>query len=208
MRKLLREIESLKASPVGDSIRERMGEFESCGREDCCTLFKELCFCILTANFTAERSIRIQEAVGDGFINLSEKKLAKKLRELGHRFPNARAGYIVSARKHKKPLEKALKSFKDETDLRDWLAENVKGLGYKEASHFLRNVGFKNVAIIDFHIVDLLVKHELIDRPNTMTKRRYLEVEEVLKRIAEEAGVTLAELDLYLWYMETGRILK
>jgi len=93
-------------------------------------------------------------------------------------------------------------------ELREWLVKNIKGLGYKESSHFLRNIGFDNFAIIDFHIVDILVKHNLIKRPETLTKKRYLEIENILKEIAKKLELSLAELDLYLWYTETGKILK
>jgi len=81
-------------------------------------------------------------------------------------------------------------------------------LGYKEASHFLRNIGYKNYAIVDFHIVDLLVKYSLIEKPKTMTKRKYLEIERILQDLGSEVSLNLAELDLYLWYMETGKVLK
>ena len=40
------------------------------------------------------------------------------------------------------------------------------------------------------------------------TKKKYQEIEDLLKNIAKETDLTLAELDLYLWYMETGKILK
>ena len=135
-------------------------------------------------------------------------ELARKLRELGHRYPEIRAKYIVEARKYLGKLKKVLESFDDEALLRDWLVKNVKGLGYKEASHFLRNIGFKNVAIIDFHIIDLLVKYGIIERPRSLTRKKYMEIEDILRKIAEISGLTLAELDLYLWYMETGKILK
>ena len=92
--------------------------------------------------------------------------------------------------------------------LREWLVKNIKGLGYKEASHFLRNIGFDDYAIIDFHIVDLLVKYNIIQKPKSLTKQKYLEIEEKLRKIAKKTNLTLAELDLYLWYMETGKILK
>jgi N-glycosylase/DNA lyase len=92
--------------------------------------------------------------------------------------------------------------------LREWLIAEVKGFGPKESSHFLRNVGFTDFAIIDFHIVDVLVRHGLIEKPKTVTKRRYLEIEELLRHIAKKADLNMAELDLYLWYMETGKVLK
>ncbi|MFX0023913.1 MAG: N-glycosylase, partial [Candidatus Hermodarchaeota archaeon] len=90
----------------------------------------------------------------------------------------------------------------------DWLVKNVKGIGYKEASHFLRNIGYTEYAIVDFHIVDLLVKHNFIEKPKTMTKSKYLEIEKILKSIGSELELNMAELDLYLWYLETGKILK
>ena len=185
-----------------------MKEFEERGASDDDAIFSELCFCILTANFNAERAIRIQEGIGRGFISLEKEKLASELRRMGHRYPNMRAEFIFEARKWRKGLKKLIKSM-EERRLREYLAKNVKGLGFKEASHFLRNIGFKNLAIIDFHIIDVLVSHEIINsRPKSLTKSKYEEIEEILGKIAEACGITQAELDLFLWYMETGKILK
>jgi N-glycosylase/DNA lyase len=88
--------------------------------------------------------------------------------------------------------------------------ENVKGLGWKEASHFLRNVGFFDVAIIDRHILSNMREHGLVtaDGKKGLTKRRYLEYEGMLKRVAERLGMTLGKMDLYLWYRKTGQVLK
>jgi N-glycosylase/DNA lyase len=162
----------------------------------------------MTANFNAQRSIDIQNSVGRGFCTLGEKELAAKLKELGHRFPAARANYMAEAQKHLPMLKETLSKFGSEAELREWLVENVRGLGYKEASHFMRNIGFTDVAIIDFHIVDLLVRHGIVERPKTLTPKKYLEIETTLRDIAKKAGLNLAELDLSLWYMETGKILK
>jgi len=63
-------------------------------------------------------------------------------------------------------------------------------------------------AIIDFHIIDILTDYKLIKKPKTITKKKYLEIENVLKKIADKTNLSLAELDLYLWYLETGKILK
>ena len=172
-------------------IDKRIEEFKSNSNH-----FNELCFCLLTANYSAAGGIKIQKSIGDGFLTMSEEELAGKLKELGHRFPNARAKFIVEARNKKLVYD------------RDWLVENIKGLGMKEASHFLRNIGYTDYAIIDFHIVDWLVKHKFINEPKTLTKNKYLEIEDVLRKIAESNKINLAELDLYLWYQETGKILK
>jgi len=206
MEKLLKQVEELKRGDVRKLVGSRMKEFGAKRSDD--ELFSEMCFCILTANYNAEGGLRIQKEMEGEFCTLSQRQLAKRLKGLGHRFPNARAKYIAESQRHVESLGKLLKSFANEAEAREWMAENVKGLGYKEASHFLRNVGFKDLAIIDFHIIDLLVRHGIIDEPKTLTKAKYLEIEGVLRTIGKELGLSLAELDMYLWYLETGSILK
>ena len=210
MEKILTEIERLKNSEVKNIVGLRNKEFENLGCSDPDKIFKELCFCFMTANFSASGGIKIQDAVNDGFLHLSEGELSKKLSELGHRFPNARAKYIVLARSSKDELIKMINEIKDELVLREWIVRNIKGVGMKESSHFLRNIGCKNLAIIDFHIIDLLAKHGLIEKPKnkSLTPKKYLEIENVLNGISKKTGLHLGELDLYLWYLETGKILK
>jgi N-glycosylase/DNA lyase len=208
MKQLLESIENLKKNKVKNLIENRIKEFKEIGKKSSNELFKELCFCLLTANFNAEKSIKIQKEIGDGFLTLRESELAKRLRELGYRYPNTRAKYIVEARKYKDSLKDIIQSFSDENELRGWIVKNIKGIGYKEASHFLRNIGYENLAIIDFHIIDILKKHNVINDPKTITKKKYLEMENILKKIAERLNLNLAELDLYLWFAETGKVLK
>ena len=207
MKNLLKSIEDLKNGDVGKLVDARIKEFKSINKESSEKVFNELCFCILTANFNAERSILIQGKMGDGFCTFSEKDLAKKLTELGHRFPNARAKYISECQKFKDRLKNVIQSLKGEK-LREYLVKNIKGIGYKEAGHFLRNIGFDDFAIIDFHIIDILVKNNLIIKPKVLSKKNYLEIESLLTEISKKLNLTLAELDLYLWYLETGKILK
>ena len=208
IKNLFDSVEKLKNSEVKKIVDTRIKEFEEIGKKSSNEIFKELCFCILTANFNAEKSIKIQKEIDCGFLALNEPQLTKKLEELGHRYPNARAKYSIEARIYKDSLKDIIKSFNDKNELREWLVNNVKGIGYKEASHFLRNIGYTNFAILDFHIIDLLVKYNLIKKPKTLTKRKYFEIEDILKEIAKKLNLSLAELDLYLWYMETGKILK
>ncbi|MBI4053664.1 MAG: N-glycosylase/DNA lyase [Candidatus Diapherotrites archaeon] len=209
MQELLGRIGRLKSADERRTIESRMLEFEETGKQNE-KVFSELCFCLLTANFNAERSIKIQNEIGDGFLKLPADALAQRLKELGHRFPNARAKFIFEARKHAPGLKEKIESFSDDAGARQWLAGNVKGLGYKEASHFLRNTGRKNVAIIDFHIVDLLARHGLIEKPKSKSipAKKYVEIEKVLEGVCKKTGLSQAELDLYLWYLETGKILK
>lgn len=178
MKELLNKIQELKKSEIKKTIDSRIKEFEEIGN-DPEKIFQELCFCILTVNYNAKGAIKIQDKIND-FSSLPEESLSKKLKELGHRFPKKRAEYICLASRKKKELLKALDSLSNK-ELRKWLVDKTKGLGYKESSHFLRNIGYKNFAIIDFHIIDLLSSHRLIKKPKTLTKKKYLEIERVLQ---------------------------
>jgi|WetSurMetagenome_2_1015567.scaffolds.fasta_scaffold08716_7 N-glycosylase/DNA lyase len=207
-KKLLEKIRELKKGPVSRIVETRLKEFRTFQNKSAGELFSELCFCITTANCAAESCIRIQQTIGDGYSTLSEENLSAILKELGYRFPNKRAAYINEARKHIGTLSEMISSGSCEKELREWLVKNVKGLGYKEASHFLRNIGYTDLAIIDFHIVDILEEHGMIEEPKTLSKNKYMEIENVLRSLAKETDVTLSELDLYLWYLETGKVLK
>ena len=90
-----------------------------------------------------------------------------------------------------------------------WLVETVNGLGWKEASHFLRNIGYRNLGILDRHILKNLRYHGVLFRiPETLTLKRYRLIEKKFQRFAEEIGISLNELDLLFWSRETGSILK
>jgi N-glycosylase/DNA lyase len=209
MKKLYDSIEKLKKSSIRKTVDSRMQEFEENGK-DLEKIFSELCFCIMTANFQAEKSIKIQEELKSCFLTKSENELASELKRLGHRFPNMRAKFIAEAQKHHPTLKKKIESFRTEQEVREWVVATVKGLGFKEASHFLRNIGYKDLAIIDFHIVDILADNKMIEKPKSksLTKKKYLEIESVLRKLGDKTKLSQAELDLYLWYMETGKILK
>lgn len=208
---LIDELNQLKSGEVGRLATLRMSEFSAKQTLSDQEIFKELCFCLLTANFTSERSMKIQSVIGDGFLNLEQDALAAELKKLGHRYPNARSKYIVAARPYKNTIKSTLSSFgSDSFAARAWLAEEILGLGYKESSHFLRNIGHSGLAIIDFHIIDILVRNKIIQKPksNSLSKKLYLKIENSLRKISEAVNSSQGELDLYLWYMETGKILK
>ncbi|MFX0018307.1 MAG: N-glycosylase/DNA lyase [Promethearchaeota archaeon] len=208
MNDLIESIEALKGSEISEIIDIRINEFSKIKNLGGSDIFRELCFCIMTANCGAEKCIEIHEKIGDKFNTLTELKLTEKFKEYGYRFPNIRSKFIIEARKSKLELKNKIESELNNNNLREWIVRNIKGIGYKEASHFLRNIGFPNYAIIDFHIIDLLVTHGLIERPKTLPKRKYLEIENILKNLGDKLNLNLAELDLYLWFLETGKILK
>ncbi len=188
------------------AVDKRVMEFVSFNRRDKQRVFSELSFCILTANFNAKGAMKIQSSVD--FFNVSASDLRQKLKQLGHRFPNKRAEFIIEARKKIDDIVDVINATIPTEEKREWLVKNIKGIGYKEASHFLRNIGFLDLAIIDFHIVDVLIKYRVVEERKSLTKSRYIEIENKLKEISKAINLPLGELDLYLWYMETGNILK
>ena len=207
MNNLPSTITILKSDDTQKKIHRRIQEFKNTDTHSAEELFSELCFCILTANFNSERTIHIHRNLHSSFSKETKKSLEKKLREQGYRFPHTRAVYIIDARSKKDILPTIIHTY-DHEKRRDWLAQNIPGIGYKEASHFLRNIGFDDYAIIDFHILDILQRNHLITTPKTLTTKKYKEIESILRILATQTQLTLAELDLYLWYLETGTILK
>ncbi|MBW3000771.1 N-glycosylase, partial [Candidatus Woesearchaeota archaeon] len=128
---------------------------------------------------------------------------------------NNKAKFIVEARKHLNIKDKIKKVVKQkgqqdgQSGAREWLVKNIKGLGYKEASHFLRNVGYFDVAILDRHVLNLMYEDGVIKEiPKTLSKKKYLEIENKFLQLASKLGMSPAELDLYLWSMKTGVVLK
>jgi len=197
---LVRKIKAIKKK-VGKQVEEKLREFEGNTRLTPEEKFLELCFCILVANMSLEKTLEVWRNIGKGFLFLSEDRLKEKLKELGYRFYN-RAEYIVADRKFIKDLDAAVAS----KNPREWLVKNVKGIGWKEASHFLRNLGFKDFAILDRHVLKILVENKIIAKPKALTKTFYLETEEKLRKVAEKLGISLAELDLYLFYLDAGKV--
>ncbi len=203
-------------STRGEEIRLKLAEFSAIwqtGTDE--KLWEEMVFCFFTGGCSARMGLRSIEAVRPILLSGTHLELMNAL--VGkHRYPRARAGYIVASREFLQEhcgmqLRKKLESFTDELERRDWLVKEkrIKGLGYKEASHYLRNIGFKGYAILDKHILRSLAELKFIDDPkppNTRTK--YLSIENKLKEFAKSVKIDFDEMDLVLWSLKTGEILK
>ena len=210
---LAKEVLRLREDPkVKAMVENRIAEFLEVYEKDTYAWFEELTYCLLTAYSSAERGQVCVDALCDcgALMHGSLEEVVETLRCQGHRFADRRAEYIVEARRLAAKLKQTIQGFSKTSDARRWLVENVKGLGWKESSHFLRNVGYFDVAILDRHIVSNMREHGLIqdDGKKGLTKRRYLEYERLLEYVAERVDMTLGEMDLYLWYRKTGKVLK
>jgi len=199
-------------------IKKKLSEFDEVWRKGTdARLWEELAFCIFTAGASARMGLNSVNAVRSLLLEGEPEEMTLALKEAGaHRFPVARPRYIVTTRAYFRAefdmaLRKRLRSFSDPFERRDWLAQEkqIKGLGYKEASHFLRNIGVKGHAILDKHVMKCLAEVGVVDSSKPPTNRkRYLEVEQQLLRFAKYIKVNCDELDLVLWSMKTGEILK
>jgi len=197
-------------------IEKRLMEFRIMWEKgDDYAMFKEFIFCLLTPQSKAK-------ICWDAVERMEKKSLLMNgdYREVlecleGVRFKNKKAEYIINSRaiflENGIPRIKPIISrFKSAEEARDFLVKDVKGMGYKEASHFLRNIGCgENLAILDRHILKNLkflgkIKHI----PQSISRRIYMELENIFLRTAEELDIPPAHLDLLLWFKESGEVFK
>lgn len=197
-------------------IKERLAEFEGVWAEACDRrLWEEMVFCFFTGGCSAKMGLRSVEAVRPLLDDGTQPELAKALVGV-HRYPNARSRYIVQSRQFLdehcgRQIKAKLESFDCSLERRDWLVKEkgIKGLGYKEASHYLRNIGFKGYAILDKHVLRCLAELKIIDDPKPPnTRSKYLRVEDKLKVLSKKTKIDFDEMDLVLWSIKTGEILK
>ena len=199
----------------GPLIRKRMREFQEVYGQGDEAIFTELCFCIFTAGASARMGLACIDAIKDIILTGTAPEIEARI-ERKHRYPKARAGYIIHTRDYLQrewdlQIRKLIESFQNRIELRDFFATNkgIKGIGYKEASHFLRNIGFKGYAILDKHVLRSLHEFGVIDNPKPPTSRKkYLEIESNMKEFADEVDIDFDDLDLLLWSSKTGEILK
>jgi N-glycosylase/DNA lyase len=198
-----------------DAIRERLREFEAAGREgDDSRFFEELAFCIFAAGTSARHGMRCIERAGALLFDGDREQLREALR--GQRFYNLRSGFLHQTREHLRAdcslkLKRRLAAFPSPDARRDFLAldPNVRGIGMKEASHFLRNVGYRGYAILDKHILKGLAELGVLETPAPPgNPKRYREIEARLHEFSESVGIDADEMDLLLWSERTGEILK
>jgi N-glycosylase/DNA lyase len=180
-------------------------------------IFEELCFCIFTANTSAEMGLKAVDATRELLVNGTQEEMTARLSGI-YRFSNLRPQYILHTRNYLKnelnfKLKDKIEELRnDAEELRKFFAFNpgIKGLSYKEASHFLRNIGVNGYAILDKHIVNSLIEFNVIDKniKLPLNAKTYPEVEKKMKIFSNEIEIPMDELDLLLWSRKNGRILK
>jgi len=197
-------------------IEKRLREFQKVYERGDHAIFEELCYCILTAGSSAKMGMRTVAALRDLLITGSLQELQQRANENRVRFWRVRPAYIVQTRAFLSDicglkLRSLIGQFDCRQERRDFFAKSnaIKGLGYKEASHFLRNIGFTGYAILDKHILNSLREMGVISkRMRPSTRASYLAIENRLERFAAKVGIDMDHLDLLLWSRKAGEILK
>ncbi len=198
---------------ISPEIEKRLGQFKKLWKDkDDETVLEELVFCLLTPQSKARTCWAAVERMVEKNV-LSGKDRSAIERELrGVRFHRNKARYIVEAldKFRATEIKNKIGEFKTAGEAREWVVKNVKGLGYKEASHFLRNIGFSDeLAILDRHVLKNLKALGVIeDVPKSLTRKKYLDIESKMKKFSEKTKIKMGHLDLVLWYKEAGEVFK
>ncbi len=122
-----------------------------------------------------------------------------------YRFPDSRArqltATVVQVRRDAKGLSDLLGSFGDIEIARRWFVTNAKGLGPKQASMFLRNVGASyDLAVLDRHLINYMVMMGLTADPRPIRRMAdYRRDEVVLRDHAASFGLPVGFFDWAVW---------
>lgn len=184
-------------------------------------LWTELACCILSSQVpyaTAQAAAVRVEASGlleDPAVSpdILEASLATLLRspfDLGgglrrYRFPDSRARQLAAAttaiRGEADKLSELLAGFEGVEGARDWFVARAPGLGPKQASMFLRNVGASyDLAVLDRHVINYMIVVGLTGDPApTRRMADYRRDEAILRNHAAEFGLPVGLLDWAVW---------
>ena len=193
-------------------IQKRLEDFKRIQTLEDKDIFAEFCFCLLTPQskafncWNAVMELKEKDLLENGHHKKISKVLQKKVR-----FHNNKARYIVNNRKlfFDKNLKDFILNHRNKKELREWLVQNIHGYGYKEASHFLRNIGFRDLAILDRHILKNLATLQVIPEiPKSLTVKKYLEIEKEFQSFSKKVGIPMDELDLLFWSIQAGEVFK
>ena len=211
----LTEINGIYTRIKGD-IERRLLEFravwENASEYD---VLCELIFCLMTPQSKAKSCaaaleiLRKEKLIEHG----TAAEISSRINMV--RFRNNKASYIVKARDmfsdngRINVREKIIQNGSSRS-MREWLVRNVTGMGYKEASHFLRNVGFgKDLAILDRHIIKNMLHYGIINEKfKTITPKNYIDLENKFMEFSLEVSIPADHLDFVFWYKEAGEVFK
>jgi N-glycosylase/DNA lyase len=201
----LKDLYSLKK----DAIRRRLSEFRAVPPSE---YFYEMVYCLLTPQTSAESAEKVASELQRLSFHSQSVDPEPILRNRSSyiRFHKTKSKHLLKLKDDFPLILKALREHSESSVQREWLVDNVLGLGYREATHFLRNIGRNGgLAILDRHILRNLKRYGAIRSvPTSLSRKKYISLERSFVRFSERIGIPLDELDLVFWSMETGVIRK
>jgi N-glycosylase/DNA lyase len=189
-------------------INLKLEEYASVSERD---YFYEMCFCLMTPQSRAENAFAVEMKLRER--NFREKAFdpTSLLEDRRHyiRFHNQKAKRLLALRDYYPEVMDILNLDADAKAKRNLISKKVVGYGLKEASHFMRNIGYRDLAILDRHILKHMRNCGIYDEiPKITSTKRYYEIEEDFLGFAGEIGIPIDELDLLFWSYETGAFFK
>lgn len=189
-------------------IKNRLKELIATNERD---IFYELCFCLCTSQSKAKNAVIVEKELRER--NFFERTFnpIDILRNSNHyiRFHQQKSKNLLLAKDNFNKIIEILQLDISALEKRLLLAKNVRGLGMKESSHFLRNIGYRGLAILDRHILKHLVLCGIYKEiPKITSISKYIEIETTFQKFSKKVNISIDELDLLFWSYETGEILK
>jgi len=176
-------------------------------------IWRQKLFCVLSSQYRADRAASIANRIVQDIPFFDYSFPYSKVEEaclnflsapqIRYRFPKVRSRQISLCWflfwQIKDDYHGYIRSFDTEEDARNEIAKTFPGMGLKQASMFLRNIGAsKNLSVIDVHILFYLETcHNL--KITHLTPKRYLEAEDILREDALRYGVELNVFDAIVW---------
>lgn len=178
-------------------------------------LWRELVFCILGSRVRFETVHAAVERM-DGMCLLSRPRRNTQFDQyeedtmtalsIGYPFYRVRANQIRRAAEHlynsRGSIGELLNSASDARSARHLLTSEVVGLGPKQASLFLRNIGYaKCIAVLDVHVLTYLSWVGLVESSlkSVPTLGKYEALEESFIQHAYSLGFSPDQFDLAVW---------
>ncbi|MGL4868356.1 MAG: N-glycosylase/DNA lyase [Cetobacterium sp.] len=210
------EMEKIYES-IKERIENRVQDFKKIWSEgNNKDIFCELAFCILTPQSKARSASKAITGLveSDILFTGTEEEILPYLNVVRFNKTKAKNLYLLRQQMIDENGKFITKDFFSKFDsvfeMREWIVKNIRGMSYKEASHFLRNIGFgDDLAILDRHILKNLVRLEVINEiPKTVTPKLYKDIENKLREYCKEVEIPMVNMDLILWYLEAKDIFK
>jgi N-glycosylase/DNA lyase len=176
-------------------------------------LWTSMSFCVLSSNVRLDSANKAHRAIwsipllfdiGDRTDNL-ELQLQNRLIGAGYRFHKTKAVKLanswVALRENHACLVDLINNSTDVLSVREYVVKMFPGIGIKQASMFLRDIGVTcELPVIDIHIRRFLSAH--VAEFNPSIKSDYLQAESWLGELARIHTSSVAAVDLAIWAAE------